>query len=371
MGIKYIEDKKLFQVSYSKRHPETRVPINRMRTHFVDRSGIRLKITTKAEARRVHNQLVLDVEEVIRRKTIPTWMRVLTEFEPYYLKTGVELKTVDTYMACLHKHTSEWYDLGIEKINDSMIRDLINSLASKSKSHQKNMLKFIRRVFVLALEKAYIDRNPTPNMKFKFGSKNAKVLTKIEASRLLSLSKEQGSKWHFHWLLALYTGMRNGELFALEWRDINFEKNLIQVRRSWNSKDGFKSTKSGDERIVPIASDLSVTLKELMLTSGEKNFVLPRLSKWTKGEQARELRMFLQGAGLPEVRFHDLRATWATLLLSNSVPPVKVMAMGGWKDIKTMIIYIRKAGVDVAGETDCLGLFSPEQNKGLDVLKFS
>lgn len=52
----------------------------------------------------------------------------------------------------------------------------------------------------------------------------------------------------------------------------------------------------------------------------------------------------------------EIRASWATLLLSKAVPPVKVMAMGGWKDMKTMMIYIRKAGVDLGGATDCISL---------------
>ena len=41
--------------------------------------------------------------------------------------------------------------------------------------------------------------------------------------------------------------------------------------------------------------------------------------------------------GLPDIRFHDLRATWATIMLSKGVEPIKVMSMGGWKDIKTMM----------------------------------
>lgn len=68
-----------------------------------------------------------------------------------------------------------------------------------------------------------------------------------------------------------------------------------------------------------------------------------------RGEQARDLRMFLLGLGLSRIRFHDLRATWATIMLSAGVVPVKVMDMGGWKDLKTMLLYIRKAGVDISG----------------------
>ena len=135
-------------------------------------------------------------------------------------------------------------------------------------------------------------------------------------------------------------------------------KSHFLVSRAWNNKDGFKDTKSGDDRIVEVAPKLMEILRELKLQNSGSEFVLPRISNWDKGEQARELRMFLTGLRLPAVRFHDLRATWATLLLSKGVTPIKVMIMGGWKDLKTMQIYVRKAGVEVRGATDCLDLHS-------------
>jgi integrase len=111
--------------------------------------------------------------------------------------------------------------------------------------------------------------------------------------------------------------------------------------------------------MVEIAPDLLFIFKELKLKNYDSNFVLPRIDKWDKGEQARELRMFLLGLGLPRIRFHDLRASWATVMLSRGIAPIKVMAMGGWKDLKTMQYYIRKAGVDISGISDDLSLHNP------------
>ncbi len=59
------------------------------------------------------------------------------------------------------------------------------------------------------------------------------------------------------------------------------------------------------------------------------------------------------------MRFHDHRATWATIMLSMGIAPIKVMSMGGWKDLKTMQYYIRKAGVDTTGISDGLSLHNP------------
>lgn len=109
-----------------------------------------------------------------------------------------------------------------------------------------------------------------------------------------------------------------------------------------------------------------VLLKELKVRNENPPFVLPRIDRWDKGEQARELRMFLEGVGLPRIRFHDLRASWATIMLTKGVAPIKVMAMGGWRDLKTMQCYIRKAGVDISGIADCLDLHSAENGQLLE-----
>jgi integrase len=51
--------------------------------------------------------------------------------------------------------------------------------------------------------------------------------------------------------------------------------------------------------------------------------------------------------------------------LSKGVEPIKVMTMGGWKDLKTMMIYARKAGVDIKGITSCLsGIHDPAAPMG-------
>ncbi len=226
------------------------------------------------------------------------------------------------------------------------------------------LLKFIRGAFQLAVDAGYLVKNPAPNVRFKVGEKIKKVLTLEQTRTLLEKAKEYNSEWYYHWTLALYTGLRNGELFALTWDKINFENRTMLVDSSWNKFDGFKDTKSGDDRIVEIAPTLMTVLKELKLKQFDSYFVLARSRNWEKGEHARMLRMFLQGIGLPEVRFHDLRATWATIMLSRGVEPIKVISMGGWKNLKTMQIYIRKAGVNIKGITDGLDLHDPSLTEG-------
>lgn len=351
MGIKYDEKMKYWIVSYSKRHPITRKPF----------SIIRKGIKTKVEASRIEKSLVLEMDRKLKMVIVPTWKVLVTDYINNLSQSDVSRKTVESYKLCLEAHTLiVWGSKLIDEITTHDIRSLVLSFEkSKSPSHQKNILKYIRGAFTFALERNLIQHNPVPKMKFKIGDKIMQVLTLEQIKILLSQAKIMNCEWYPIWAMALYTGMRNGELYALTWDKVNLEQRRILVDSSWNNEDGFKDTKSGDDRIVEIAPELLYILKELKLKGSDSNFVLPRIDKWDKGEQARELRMFLMGLGLPKIRFHDLRASWATVMLSKGIAPIKVMSMGGWKDLKTMQYYIRKAGVDISGISDNLSLHNP------------
>jgi len=352
MGFKENKDKPGTWIAYySKRHPITKKSISLRRKN----------LKSKAEARRAEQVLIIKVEDKIRRKIIPDWEMLLSKFETYMSDKGLAKKTIETYTSCLTAHTLKpWSSRLIDTITGDEIRNIIKeSVGHRTASHQKNMLKFIRSAFEYALDCGYISRNPTPKMKFRIGSKIKIVLTSEQVKLFLEKAKLLDIEWYPHWCTALYTGMRNGELYALTWDKVSFEKRQILVDCAWNNKDGFKETKSGDDRIVEIAPNLLPLLKELKIKNSDSNFVLPRIDKWDKGEQARELRMFLTGMMLPSIRFHDLRATWATLMLGQGIEPIKIMIMGGWKDLKTMQFYVRKAGVDIKGITNKLELHSP------------
>ena len=68
------------------------------------------------------------------------------------------------------------------------------------------------------------------------------------------------------------------------------------------------------------------------------------------------LKEFCRSVGLTPIKFHTLRACFATQLISDGVEPIKVMKVCGWMDLKTMARYVRLAGVDEMGITNYLKL---------------
>jgi integrase len=357
------EEDLTYTVWHSQRHPISRKP------KMLRRVGIK----SLAEAKRVEKELIIKIHKKFEKTISPSWKEVVDEFIMFSKEKELSPRTVDNRKLCLNAYTmGAWKDKSVKNINGSDIRDIIHmKTEGKSPSQKKNVLKYIRLCFEYALEKGYVDRNPTPQMKFKVGDKVKKVLTGTQLGKLLSHAKLMNIEWYPHWAMAIYTGMRNGELYALSWDKVNLEERQIVVDCAWDKKGGLKSTKSGDERIVEIAPPLIPILKELKIKFGSESvYVLPRIDKWDKGEQARELRLFLAGLNLPQIRFHDLRASWATIMLSKGVPAIKVMRMGGWKEMKTMQHYMRMAGVDIKGITNELLLHNPYE-RDASILSFN
>ena len=174
--------------------------------------------------------------------------------------------------------------------------------------------------------------------------------------------------------MALFTGMRNGEIYALRVSDVDLDAGIIHVSKQFTSKDGLHETKTNLSRVVPIADELKPLLKWLMFKGVYKgtlwkwkdeakqervsfvweNLLLPRIREWRQGDQSRLLRDFCKGISIPEVKFHDLRATFITNMLSKGAALNVVMSIVGHRRIATTDIYNRLAGVGVKGSTNKL-----------------
>lgn len=222
----------------------------------------------------------------------------------------------------------------------------------------------------MACEEEIIDRNPCVGITIKIPESSLTVLTSHEVDKFLREAKAVNHRFYPVWAVALMTGMRSGELFALQWSDIDLDSKLIRISKSWSSKVGIVPTKTKTCRVVPVSEGLANFLKELKLQTEVTGYVLPRLWEWEQGQQALITRDFCTAAGVTPVRFHDLRATFITNLLAKGVSLARVMAVVGHAEIKTTNGYLRKAGVDIQGSTEDLGYKLPSGSEAT-VLKFS
>ena len=179
-----------------------------------------------------------------------------------------------------------------------------------------------------------------------------------QVQRLLEAAKGHPQEALF--ILALATGMRRGELLGLKWQDINLNEGFLQVRRAlirMPTGQGYKETepktKTSRRRIVlvPFAVEALKKHRELQLRMRAEVGAVWEDHDYVFCDAARthldpgydvyvQLKKLLEKAGLPDVRFHDLRHSVATLLLSKDIHPKVVQEILGHSSIDiTMDIY--------------------------------
>lgn len=145
-------------------------------------------------------------------------------------------------------------------------------------------------------------------------------------------------------LTAAFTGLRMGELLALEWRDVDFAGDVIRVRRSYNAHGGVGSPKSGKVRSVPMVPDVAQSVASLAgrgRFTEDRDLVFPgELGTFMDASALRDrYKASLTRAGLRPLRFHDLRHTFGTLAVRRAEVPA-VQAWMGHSDIQTTMRYV-------------------------------
>ncbi len=198
------------------------------------------------------------------------------------------------------------------------------------------------------------------------------TLSEQQAQKLLEIV--QGHQLEALFILALTTGMRRGELIGLRWQDVSFEHRSISIHRtvSYVARRGFlvsePKTATSRRKIVipPFLIELlkqhqenqrGIRVKagtlwmnhDLVFCNAHGEFINPASLIWT-------FRNFLAKAGLERIRFHDLRHSAATILLTMGVHPKVVQELLGHSSIRvTMDIYSHVLPSIQAEATEKLG----------------
>lgn len=135
--------------------------------------------------------------------------------------------------------------------------------------------------------------------------------------------------WDAFFYVEVMTGLRRGEICGLKWQDINFEENKLQVKRSVSVKKGGgvsigeTKTETGVRSILmpPSVADVLQNRKQTAITEWVfPNFMHPE-QPISPATAYRKLKIILKHAGLPLIRFHDLRHTFATHTTHGGVDP--------------------------------------------------
>lgn len=157
-----------------------------------------------------------------------------------------------------------------------------------------------------------------------------------ESARLLA---HVNGLWRDIIFTALKTGLRRGELKALQWSDINWKTRVLTVRHSWcEYKKELSSPKSNLGRHIPLTDELYKRLLQLKKDTGFV-FLDARSKKFCIRELARKIDEACKKAKIKRVTCHDLRHTFASHLAMAGAPLIAIQELLGHSDIKTTMRY--------------------------------
>lgn len=276
-----------YDVQVSQRHPITR-----------KKKFLRGKARTKWEAEALQAKLKKQLQDIIDGNVMPSWAALVSSYELNCLINKAE-STRHNELSIIASHaTPRFHSKLINQVTEGDIRDLLQGIdPERSLSLKHNIRKVISNVFNYAIERRYISENPCRRVKLeKIPEPALNILNDQQIRTFLQKAEQSGVEWFPVWAVAIYTGLRSGELIALRYKHLehNEGKPIIRVQESWTKQGGYKPyTKNKQIRTIPINKELQRILDNLK--SANANVAVLTISyfrKFRHGNRAMQQRIF-------------------------------------------------------------------------------
>ena len=293
--------------------------------------------TKKIECQKKLDQLIAEKETIEQNKvcrygncsnpTVEEWNEIWIN---NYCKGYLKEKTVNGYANVIKNYINPFLgDFRLKDLTKLVCQQYIMDVYENGRVHKKResdldeglssrTVKSIKIVFHASLQKAVeeeiIVKNPTDKLNLPKGrERGMRTLTKEESNCLLEEAYNSGC-FEFYYL-ELTTGLRLGEILALEWTDLDSNNQTITVDKQVQRINGVQKVETPKTRqsIRTIAISKGCVkalekLKKQQVRGTKLMFPSPATGTYRdKNAVLRQLKRMLKRANLPNVRFHDLR----------------------------------------------------------------
>lgn len=257
------------------------------------------------------------------------------------IRANIKASTYIKYNSIINNHIVPFLGkLNIRFLTSDILHNFSEFLITKNISLSKSTINDILLVLNMGLsfaEKDFGLKNPRAEF-YKLTKKEMRVLSVSEQDVFVNLILSKNDIFGFGMLLALFTGMRLGELCALEWKDISDGK--IKVRKTMQRIGGkieiLPPKTQSSFREIPIPKELVFIVESkrkqegYVLTRDNGKFTEPRLLQM-------KFKKYTAECGISDINFHALRHTFATRCVEAGFDIKTLSEILGHSDVKTTL----------------------------------
>ena len=294
---------------------------------------------TKKEAEFDALQWQLHYKEVTRDTSAMTLAEAMEKY--IQSKDGIlSPSTIRGYDIIRREHLRGLMEVRLNRLTQAMVQEAINQEAKPYiDKHGKSRTpspKSVRNVHGL-LSAVLAEYHPDLKLTTTLPQKEHKEQTILEPEQIGALLKAvEGDFMELPVLMGVWLCMRASEISALTWENVDFERGTLTIKRAlvrdkenhWVEK-ATKTTTSTRTLQVP-----AYILEKL--AAARQTGSSPRVVPLSSESMYKRLKTILRRNGLPDIRFHDLRHTAASVMLTLNIPDKYAQARGGWATNHTM-----------------------------------
>lgn len=276
--------------------------------------------------RKIEEQVMLGV--YVGESRTPTFKEVATAWLEHK-KANLRASTWAVYKGHTENHFAGFDPVRISRITSAIIERYITERRTGGMpiNTLRKILVSLNQIFKYAVRHGYINHNPMAaaerpraSQGAEHGENKIRVLNPEEISAFLAAV----SSWKYRVLfkLAIMSGLRQGELVGSKWSDIDWEASQIAVERTFNNQAWYQPKTKGSRRRVDLGPSMLLDLKRWRMACppNELNLIFPNEAGGPINHNnlvTRYFRPALKAAGIEQIRFHDLRHTYASLLIDQ------------------------------------------------------
>ena len=281
------------------------------------------------------------------------------------LKNGRKISYTSTQRNNYERHIKPYFkNTNLNKLTYDHIFEFREYLKTKPKKQNENetlsyntinkVLILLKKIFDTGIRKSLIDKNPVENLrKLPIRKPNIKFWSIEEFTRFRELIQDDETSYDLFFVIAFFTGMRMGEILALNWNDINLLTNTIFVTKTVyfvNNTSYINTTKTrSGTRNITINQKLTEMLKDWKEKQKEKlkeftknidelQIIQSTPITITKNMIDKKFKQILErDKDLKKIRIHDLRHSHASLLINQGEDYLVVKERLGHASITTTI----------------------------------